>query len=56
MIKYYVLDDYGDTPREDWDTAPVIFTGNSLLEVEEWAENNNYHSATIISKRITKHN
>lgn len=45
MIKYCVLDDYGD----EWETASVVFESEDLMKCVDWAEDNNYHSASIIS-------
>lgn len=43
-IEYAVVDDYGD----DWETASLAFRASTQKECEDWAEDNNYHSATIV--------
>jgi hypothetical protein len=43
-IEYAVVDDYGD----DWENGDLIFRANTFRECEDWAENENYHSASIV--------
>lgn len=46
MIVYYaVIDDYGD----DWEEGPIAFWAPDLEEAMEWAESENYHSASIVT-------
>lgn len=44
MIEYAVIDDYGD----DWETGAIVFRADTLHECKEWAESENYHSASIV--------
>lgn len=44
MIQYAVIDDYGDEPY----TGNAAFVADSLYECQEWAEDQNYHSASIV--------
>lgn len=45
-MDYLVIDDYGD----DWEDedAPVAYHSKSLEDCILWAEENNYHSASIV--------
>jgi hypothetical protein len=57
MYEYCVLSDYGDL----WESAESVFQSDSLEECQAWAEDENYHSASIImidedGKRICKVN
>jgi hypothetical protein len=42
--EYAVIDDYGD----DWKDGPIIFSADTREECEEWAESENFHSASIV--------
>ena len=44
MPIYAVIDDYG----EDWEEGNIAFQSISRGEVEDWAENENFHSASIV--------
>lgn len=44
MIKYAVIDDYGD----NWEEGVIAFSSTSLQVAEDWKENENYHSASIV--------
>jgi hypothetical protein len=41
---YAVVDDYGD----DWKEGHLIFQSKDLDECHEWAEGENYHSASVV--------
>lgn len=41
---FAVIDDYGD----QWKIGSIIFNGDTLQEAEDWAENENFHSASIV--------
>ncbi len=43
-MSYAVIDDYGD----DWLNGTIAYSADTLAEVEDWAENENYHSASIV--------
>lgn len=47
-IQYAVVDDYGDAPY----SAPLAFVAATLDECEEWAESENYHSASIVMVHV----
>ncbi|QBP06328.1 hypothetical protein CPT_Mendera_163 [Stenotrophomonas phage Mendera] len=42
--EYAVIDDYGD----DWEEGPIAFSGDTFEQCAEWAESENYHSASIV--------
>lgn len=44
-MKWAVIDDYGD----DWLCGEIVFSSESLSKVLLWAEDENYHSASIVS-------
>lgn len=43
-VHYAVIDDYGD----DWEEGPIAFEADTVEECYEWAESENYHSASIV--------
>lgn len=43
-MKYAVIDDYGD----NWENGDVVYSSNSLYDAKQWAEDENYHSASIV--------
>jgi len=43
--RYAVIDDYGDEALTDY----IAYETSSLKDAEEWAEENNFHSASIVS-------
>lgn len=45
IVKYAVIDDYGD----EWETGSIAFSSRSRNKCVEWAESENYHSASIVS-------
>lgn len=52
---YGIVNDHG----EDWEFGRIIERKDTLGEAQEWAENENYHSASIVEidnlgKRIRK--
>lgn len=53
VATFAVIDDHGD----QWKTGRIAFQG-TIEEVRDWAENENYHSASIVlmdgDKRIMK--
>lgn len=44
VVQYAVIDDYGD----DWKEGSIAFSHADLDECYEWAESENYHSASIV--------
>ena len=44
FVEYGVVDDYGD----NWETGYIIHREKTLRQVKAWAENENYHSASIV--------
>lgn len=44
VASFAVIDDYGD----QWKTGRIAYTGDTLEEAEDWAENENYHSSSIV--------
>jgi len=45
MKTYAVIDDFGD----DWEEGRIVHEADTLDRVYEWAEENNFHSASIVS-------
>lgn len=43
-MRYAVIDDYGD----EWETARIAYIAPNLQEAIEWAEDENFHSASIV--------
>jgi hypothetical protein len=43
-VEYGVVDDYGDMPL----TGSIIYRAETLEACLEWAENQNFHSASIV--------
>lgn len=43
-MKYAVIDDYGDEPYD----GRIAFEADTLQECYQWAEGENYHSASIV--------
>lgn len=43
-MRYAVIDDYGDEPL----TGSIAFSCDTLEEAYDWAEDNNFHSASIV--------
>lgn len=43
-VRYLVIDDYGD----EWETGDIAFAAKSRKAADEWAEAENYHSASIV--------
>lgn len=41
---FAVIDDRGD----EWKTGDIAFSADTIEEVRSWAENQNYHSASIV--------
>lgn len=54
VATFAVIDDYGD----QWKNGRIAFTGDTIEEARDWAENQNFHSASIVlmdgDKRIMK--
>lgn len=54
MTTFAVIDDRGD----EWKTGRIVFPCDTIEEARDWAENENYHSASIVlmdgDKRIMK--
>lgn len=44
FAEYAVIDDYGD----DWEEGAVAAYFSTFEECQEWAESENYHSASIV--------
>lgn len=44
LVGYAVIDDYGD----NWEEGAIVFSSESLFETFTWAENENYHSASLV--------
>ena len=44
-VEFAVIDDYGD----EWENGDIAYISKSLEDCKEWAENENYHSASIVS-------
>lgn len=44
MVEFAVIDDHGDQAL----TGSIAFSADTLDEVYEWAEGENYHSASIV--------
>ena len=44
MKNFWVIDDYGD----NWENGPVASKHHTLAEAEDWAESENFHSASIV--------
>lgn len=43
-MEYGVVDDYGD----DWEEGYIVYKSSSLKDCLMWAEDSNYHSASIV--------
>lgn len=50
MKNFWVIDDYGD----NWENGPVASKHSTLEDAEEWAESENFHSASIVEIRDGK--
>jgi hypothetical protein len=46
ILWYGVVDDYGD----NWQEGHLAFTDDTQESCEQWAENENFHSASIIAE------